>query len=77
MLQRCSEFTELSQSLPLMQQVLPLDASCEDLEVSNNEYSSTTALFGFIWSTCTQKNLQALHFKYFECTVFGSILIFI
>ena len=34
MLQRCSELAELSQSLTLMQKVLPVDASCEDLEVS-------------------------------------------
>ena len=34
MLQRCSELAELSHNLPLMQQVLPVDASCEDLEVS-------------------------------------------
>ena len=34
MLQRCSELAELSQNLSLMQQVLPVDASCEDLEVS-------------------------------------------
>ena len=33
-LQRCSELAELSQNLTLMQNVLPVDASCEDLEVS-------------------------------------------
>ena len=34
MLQRCSELAELSHNLPVMQRVLPVDASCEDLEVS-------------------------------------------
>ena len=32
--QRCSELIELTQSLPLMQEVLPLDSACEDLEVT-------------------------------------------
>ena len=32
-IQRCSELLELSESLQLMQDVLPLDSSCEDLEV--------------------------------------------
>ena len=32
--QRCSELIEFTQSLPLMQEVLPLDSACEDLEVT-------------------------------------------
>ncbi len=31
--QRCSELLELSQNLTLMQEMLPLDSACEDLEV--------------------------------------------
>ena len=34
--QRCSELLELSESLQLMQDVLPLDSSCEDLEVDSS-----------------------------------------
>ncbi|XP_065884904.1 uncharacterized protein [Dysidea avara] len=36
MQQRCSELAELSQNLSLMQQVLPVDASCEDVEVDSS-----------------------------------------
>lgn len=35
-LQRCSELVELSQDVAMMQDVLPMDASCEDLEVDSS-----------------------------------------
>ena len=42
--QRCSELVELSQDFAVMQAVLPLDSSCEDLEVD----SSLSFLDGFV-----------------------------
>lgn len=44
LLQRCTELVELSQDMSVMQEVLPLDASCEDLEVD----SSLSFLDGFV-----------------------------
>lgn len=43
-LQRCSELVELSQDMSVMQDVLPVDASCEDLEID----SSLSFLDGFV-----------------------------
>ena len=42
--QRCSELVELSQDISVMQEVMPLDSSCEDLEVD----SSLSFLDGFV-----------------------------
>lgn len=44
MLQRCSELVELSQDMNVMQEVIPLDSSCEDLEVD----ASLSFLDGFV-----------------------------
>ena len=42
--QRCVELCELSQNFETMQEVLPIDASCEDLEVD----PSLSFLDGFV-----------------------------
>ena len=48
--QRCSELVELSQDFAVMQAVLPLDSSCEDLEVD----SSLSFLDGFVSEALAQ-----------------------